>query len=97
MKQFWQERIKNSLYIPHFIVLYVDLSNLVALCTNYPNIHQYLAPAHLSKVTGMVLVEVDAVVVLSTGVSATSRMLPVLACKQSENMSYLMQLLFLHL
>ena len=34
----------------------------------------------LSEVTGMVLVEVDALVVLTSGVTATSRMLPVLAC-----------------
>ena len=34
----------------------------------------------LSEVTGMVLVEVDTLVVLTSGVTATSRMLPVLAC-----------------
>ena len=35
--------------------------------------------AHLSKVTRMVLVKVDPVVVLATSVSATSRVLPVLS------------------
>lgn len=37
---------------------------------------------HLSEVTRMVLVEIDTVVVHTSGVTATSRMLPVLACKQ---------------
>ena len=35
--------------------------------------------AHLSKVSRMVLVKVDPVVMLTTSVSTTSRMLPVLA------------------
>ena len=35
--------------------------------------------ADLSKVTGMVLVKVDAMMMLTTSVSATSRMLPVFA------------------
>ena len=35
--------------------------------------------AHLSEVSGMVLVEVDPVVMLTTSVSTTSRMLPVLS------------------
>ena len=35
--------------------------------------------AYLSEVTGMVLVKVDPVVMLTTSVSATSRMLPVLS------------------
>jgi hypothetical protein len=37
------------------------------------------AAAHLAEVTGVVLVEVDAVVVLPAGVTAASRVLPVLA------------------
>ena len=35
--------------------------------------------SHLSKVTRMVLVEIDPVMMLTTGVSATSRVLPVLS------------------
>lgn len=36
-------------------------------------------PAHLAEVPGMVLVHHDAVVVLTTSVTATARMLPMLA------------------
>merc|ERR1719222_175532 len=42
-------------------------------------VHVEVPHANLSEVSGMVLVEVDPVVVLTTSVSTTSRMLPVLA------------------
>jgi hypothetical protein len=35
-------------------------------------------PAHLSEVSWMVLIKQDSVVMLPTGISTTSRMLPVL-------------------
>lgn len=42
-------------------------------------VHVEVAHTDLTEVAGMVLVEVDAVVMLTTSVTATSRMLPVLA------------------